>query len=207
MAKAKEKVAPPKKEGNPLSTERLEKLKTSPEGLKVKREWVMIPILITVFMAFVFWVLPKGCGSTSPSPSSSPTLSYVLCDGVAGPPGVKDFDSLPPAGSDPKLCFGATVKRELDGRGLSLEVRFSDKMSPFNHFKYGEGTLIGWSPSVRGTRFGWNWQSYDAGTNRTHVGEEEDNPLLYDERTGIYKGVYARKDKVGAYSQILIRPQ
>lgn len=164
-------------------------------------KWGLSVFLLT---CFILWAHSVWVSTSTPS---APRLAYVLCEGKAGPPGVKDFNSLPKAGEDPGMCFGAWVKREWDGRVLSLEIHFSDQMRPFNHTNYGEGTLRGWSPSARGSRFGWSWQSYDTGTNRTRSGEEEENLLLYDEATGSYRGVYARKDISGTYSTITIRPQ
>lgn len=139
--------------------------------------------------------------SSNPRESGNPLLlSYTLCDGKAGPPGVSDPKALPPADADPSLCVPAQVRIverngftainiSFDNTGASRNASSGDlKINSYDGVNFiGEAVsnnLYGKSPVFRRNTF-----QFKKGGD------------------GVFRGVYENYGLPGRWSNLTLSPR
>jgi hypothetical protein len=161
-------------------------------------KWLVTALAVA---CLVVWTRSKW-DSVSSESSSAIRLSYTLCDGLGGPPGVKDFDSLPKAESDPSLCFPATMV--ISARG-SDEVRVNlsyDNSRAKKNASYGRLEAVSYDGVVFVAVFTANNDWAKPPTKRKTTVN-----LTYDKATRIFRGVEENYHQPGRYSQVVLFPR
>jgi hypothetical protein len=139
--------------------------------------------------------------SSNPRESGNPLLlSYTLCDGKAGPPGVSDPKALPPADADPSLCVPVQVRIAERNSFTAINISFDNSRASRNA---SSGRLE--AVSYDGTSF--VGEAISENSHERPPTRRRSTLKLEKGGDGVFRGVYENYGHPGKFSQITLSPR